>query len=514
MKKLLASLILLPNLALACDMARALSETHFVIDPASGKSKIESKNNFSQFEVSRCAPESKFLMVNFNSIYFQDDTSRLESISGELIQKSSNCSIKTELPYQKIENSVLESIVRSRHQFLRSCVRLVIADTRGVKITQHANSKCTLKSLNENGSTVEAEGSGCLIAVNPNSRLVFEPRLNNDCLQSSYLSQNQIQAGDVESAIKLWPVAQEAGQLKVMSPVGARYLRHTVLPAAGFMPRAVKEDQQQMPYMSSLATNISPGAISMNSMGRNLVSIQPTFLVENFSKEFCKDGMCARPSAFVAPISSSVTLTQINLPNGRKSQVGEWTHSLKVPANWSGLAEFKVENNLTGISMGALNANLSIKPGDEFVLEAKFYEPRTHLDEVSYNQDFFSLNGLGLEGEDSNSALPTLPKIGELTKVGKLPALPPIALGREGVLDFSDRLNMPKNWTHKYDRVCNSQNLNCVRLSGMDKPFVTVKMQFKIGPNKEVQAIKVAKLSEVFGSYEQGVQAFAKKVCE
>lgn len=514
MKSLLVSLILLPVLSQACDMDRMSSETQFVIDSASGQVKQESKNNFSKFEISKCASDEKFILVNLNSIYYQDDTARTESISGSLVQKASNCSIQTEVPFQKIEAAFLENLIQQRHHFIRSCTRLVFADMRGQKIQTHSQSQCRLKSLDATGSVVEAEGSGCLIAMNPNSKIAVEVRFNPDCAQSSFLEQNSIEAQDIESVVKVWPVAAEAGRLTPLSPIGARYLRHTILPAEGFMPRAVKENQVHMPFVSALATNISPGNVSISSMGKNLVSIQPTFLVENVAKEFCRDGRCARTSSYMSPIAGMVTLTQVNLPNGKRKQVGEWNHALKVPSNWSGLAEFKAENNLTGMSMGALNAQMNLVPGDEYVIEAKFYEPRGTLDEWSYSQSFFELdNNLNVDGTGEES-LPSLPKIGQLGRLQRLQQLPTVGLGRSGVLEFSDRFNSPRAWTQKYDRICNSQNLKCQKINGMDRPFTTMKMFFKIGDNKEVVAQRVIKQSDVFESYDQTVSAFAKKVCE
>ncbi len=514
MKALLVLLLLSPILSQACDMDRMSSETQFVIDPGSGQIKQESKNNFSKFEISKCSADEKFVLVNLNSIYYQADTARTESISGTLVQKDSNCSIKTEVPFQKIETSSLENLIQQRHRFIRSCTRLVFADLRGQKIQSHPQSQCQFKNLDTTGSVVEAEGSGCLVAMNPNSRIAVEVRFNPECAQSSFLDQNQIQPQDVESVVKVWPVTAEAGKLLPLSPIGARYLRHTILPAEGFMPRAVKENQDQLPFISALSTNVSPGAISISSMGKNIVSVQPTFLVENLAKEFCRDGHCAKTSAYMAPIAGILTLTQINLPGGKKKQIGEWNHALKVPSNWAGLAEFKAENNLTGMSMGSLNAQMNLVAGDEYVMDAKFYEPRGTLDEWSYSQSFFELdNNLAIDGS-GDEALPSLPKVGQLGRLERLQQLPTVALGRAGILEFSDRFNSNRSWAQKYDRICNSQNLKCQRISGMDRPFTTIKMYFKIGPNKEIFAQRVNKQSDVFESYDQAVTSFAKKVCE
>ncbi|MFZ3231054.1 MAG: hypothetical protein WA160_12680 [Pseudobdellovibrio sp.] len=518
MKWILATLVLAPTVIFACDMQRSLSETQFTIDSSSGKIKLESIKDNTLIEVARCTAEEKYLLINFNSIYYQDDTSRVESVSGNLVQKASNCSIKSEMPLQKIETTFLETLIQSRHNFLRKCVRLAIVDQSGQKIQTHPNSQCLLKSLTPDGTTVETDGAGCLIAVTPNSRIAMQARLNPECLQSSFLNQNMIQAQDIESVIKLWPVTSEAGQLKVQSPIGARYLRHSILPAKDFMPRAVKEDQTDLPFISVLSTNIDVGQISISFMGKNKVIIQPTFYVENISKEFCKttegQTICARPSAYVAPVAGMLVLSKINAKNGKKIQIGEWAHALKVPANWLGMAEFKNENNLTGLSMGALSANMTLTPGDEFVLDAKFYEPRAFLDDLNMTQSFFDLNNL-LEAEESGEdSIPTLPKVGQLLPVQKIPLLPSVGLGRAGVLDFADRMNMKKNWAQKYDRICNAQNVNCTKLTGYDKPFITLKARFKIGANKEVIAIHATKTSSVFESYDKDVIEFTKKVCE
>ena len=514
LKSLITSVLFLPTVSLACDMSRSLAETQFVINPITNKSTMESVRNNAQIQIERCALETKYVLVNLNSLYFQDDTSRQESIGGNLIQKVSNCSIKTEVPFQKMDMNVLSAQVQKKNEFLRKCVKLVIADGRGGKVQIHPKSQCQFKSLDAQGTVVETDGAGCFIAVNPNSRLLMETRVNPDCQDSLFLNQNQIQAGDYESVIKLWPATTDANNMIVGSPLGARYVRHTLLPAKDFMPRAAKEYDEHPPYISALSTNISPGYVSFMSLGQKRYQILPTFLVENMAKEFCKGSECARVSSYVTPIAGMVKLTKINPKNGKKNQIGEWAHALKIPTNWSGLAEFKAENNMTGLSMGALEAEMTLDPGDQFELQAQFYEPRTLLDEIQANQDYLDLNSnLNIPNEVDES-LPALPSAGKLGKIKSLPKMPSVGLGYKGIIDLMDQLNLPRSWTQKYDRLCNSENLKCMKLEGMSKPIVSIKMNFTIGQNKEVIATSVSKKSDVFESYQMNVTSFAKKVCE
>jgi len=514
LKQILTAVAFLPSLSLACDMSRSLAETQFVINPITQSSSMESIKNNSQIQIERCALETKYVLVNLNSLYFQDDTSRQESIGGNLIQKISNCSIKTEVPFQKMDVNILSTQVQKKNEFLRKCVKVVIADGRGQKIQIHPKSQCQFKPLNPEGTVVETDGAGCFVAVNPNSRLLMETRVNSECQDSLFLNQNQIQAGDYESVIKLWPARNEGDSMMLGSPLGARYVRHTLLPAKDFMPRAVKEYDQHPPFISALTTNISPGYISFMSLGQKRYQILPTFLVENIAKEYCKGTECARVSSFVTPIAGLVKISKINPKNNKKNQIGEWAHALKIPSNWSGLAEFKAENNMTGLSMGALEAEMTLEPGDQFEMQAQFYEPRTLLDEIQANQDYLDLNNnLNIPNEVDES-LPQLPTAGKLGKIKSLPKMPSVGLGYKGILDLMDQLNMARSWTQKYDRLCNSQNMNCMKLDGMNKPFVTIQMKFTIGANKEIVPVSVSKKSAVFDSYEMNVTSFAKKVCE
>ena len=75
-------------------------------------------------------------------------------------------------------------------------------------------------------------------------------------------------------------------------------------------------------------------------------------------------------------------------------------------------------------------------------------------------------------------------------------------------------MNAKKSWSQKYDRVCNNQNLNCQKLTGLDKPISTLKMRFKIGENNQIIPISVSKVSSVFESYEKTVATFSRKVCQ
>lgn len=513
-KLVLAVLVLAPKIVFACEMSKALAETQFAIDPSQKKSQMESVKNNAQVEIGRCTTEDRFLYINLSTLFFQDDTSRQESNDGNLVQKISNCSIQTELPFQKMDVLDLQKNVLAKNKFIRQCVRLVIADTRGMKLAFDAKSQCKVRPLVEDGSTVETDGVGCILAVNANSRLIMETRVNPDCMDSSFLNQNQIQAGDYESVIKVFPAISNQGQFSVGQPIGQRYVRHTLLPAKDFMPRAAKESETHLPYISAFSTNISPGNISISSIGSQRYLIQPTFLVENMAKEFCKGTECARTSSFVTPIAGMVKLTKINMKSGKKTQIGEWGHALKVPANWSGMAEFKNENNMSGLAMGQLEVDMKMAVGDVFELGAQFYEPRTLLDELSSSQNFLELNNNLSIGGETEDALPALPKVGQLGQVGKLPKMPSVSLGYKGILDLIDQLNMSRSWSQKYDRICNSQNLNCVKLTGFDRAISTIKMRFQIGENNQIIPISVSKKSPVFENYEQNVTSFARKVCE
>ncbi len=510
---ILTALIIVPKLILACEMSRALSETQFVIDPAQKKSQMESIKNNAQVEIGRCSIDDKFIYINLNTVFFQDDTSRQETNDGTLVQKNSNCSVQSELPFQKMDVLDLQKNLLNKNKFLRQCVRLILQDARGMKINFDPQSKCTTKPLTVDGSVVETNGSGCIVSVAKGSQILMEPRINPDCMDSAFLNQNQIQAGDYESVIKVFPAILTEGKFSLDQPMGARYIRHTLLPAKDVMPRAVKEDENQFPYISAFATNISPGSIRISSIGSKRFLIEPRFLVENFSKEYCKGSECAKISSFVTPVAGLLKLTKINPITGKRSQIGEWGHALKVPANWSGFAEFKNENNMSGLSMGALEADMTMKKGDIFELGAQFYEPRTMLDEMLATQDYLVLNNNLNIGQNTEDALPALPSAGKLGKISKLPTMPTVGLGLQGILDFTDQMNMAKSWNQKYDRLCNSQNLNCVKLSGLDKSISTIQMRFQIGDNNEIIPISVSKKSPVFENYSQKVSAFPSKVC-
>jgi hypothetical protein len=413
-----------------------------------------------------------------------------------------------------MDSTLVAKNVTDRSQFLRKCVQIIITEQRGMKLQTHPQSQCQFKPLTADGSSIQTDGNGCLIAVTPGSRIAMEQVINKDCYESSFLNQNQIQSGDYESVLKLWPVAVEAEKLNILSPIGLRYLRHTLLPSQGFMPRAAKDTVESMSFISALSTNVSPGTINIQSIGQNRVLIQPTFLVENLAKDFCLNGTCAKISSYVAPIAGLIKLYKLNTKSNKQTEIAQWAHALKVPSNWSGMAEFRAENNLSGISMGALETDMKLNAGDEFTLAADFFEPRTLIDELMATQNYLELNSNLAVGESSSSeALPTLPKVGQIGQLEKMPSLPSVGLGYKGILELSDQFNMKKNWTQTYDRVCNSVNMNCMKLSGLNKPFSSIKMRFKIGANKEIIPLSVEKQSPVFENYKQNVQSFAKKVC-
>ena len=136
------------------------------------------------------------------------------------------------------------------------------------------------------------------------------------------------------------------------------------------------------------------------------------------------------------------------------------------------------------------------------------------IHELSAFQNFLELNNKLSIGGETEDALPALPKVGQLGQVGKLPKMPSVSLGYKGLLDLIDQLNMTRTWSQKYDRICNSQNMNCVKLTGFDRAISTIKMRFQIGENNQIIPISVSKKSPVFESYEKAVTTFARKVCE
>ncbi len=500
---------------LACEVARALTETQFVIDPASKTTKMNSKTNNAQIGIERCTSDEKYILVNFNSIYYQDDTSRLESISGNLVQNKSNCSIETSVPFQRIDNQISSKLLAEKNEFQKQCVQLIISDIRGFKVKTHPKSQCKITSLNEQGSTVVTDGNGCFIAVDTMSKLNIEQKINPDCYNSQFLNENQIQAADYESVIKLWPVSVEAGELKVQSPIGARYVRHTLLPAKGFMPRSIKESNEDSLFVSAITTNISPGSVNLIPSGKNKALLQPSFLVENFAKEFCKDGTCARTSSYSAPVVGKLRLYNHNIKTQKTNLVSSWVHALKIPSNWTGLAEFRTENNLSGVSMGALEINPDLLVDQELTLVAEFYEPRSSLDELTSSDDYLNLNSnLDVSNSYDEERLPSLPKAGQLGQLSKLASLPTISLGQKGIIEFSDAQNMKKSWSNYYDRVCDSKNLNCFKLSGTNKSFIRLEIKFSIDTNKNIIPLSVKKSSPVFENYQLNIVSFAKKVCQ
>ncbi len=106
-------------------MTKALAETQFTIDPSQKKYQMESVKNNAQVEIGRCTVEDRFLYINLSTLFFQDDTSRQESNDGVLVQKNSNCSIRTELPFKKIDAVDLQKNVFAKNKFIRQCVKLV-----------------------------------------------------------------------------------------------------------------------------------------------------------------------------------------------------------------------------------------------------------------------------------------------------------------------------------------------------------------------------------------------------
>lgn len=542
MQKNFFLLVLISSLdVLACKVERARSETHFTLDPQFKTIRLESKSNMAEFEVVGCDGKIPFLQIGSTTVYNHGDSSRRETLLGDADLTKNVCSVEvaqelkdTALRTPQITAENLSKQILSRRQFLEKCVAYEISDFAGRVLDIKSVGNCTVEhSIGSRGPDdhiYTLSGSQCVIRSVPRMNLKVKTYVKSDCLGESLgqmLSRGkEVVAQDIESMVNVWPaesVVEEGAEKFVIGPViASRPIRYTILPNPSLQARIQvghEEYQGQRSFITALATDLDFARLDIVNLGMERYGVQAAFFVKNNSNDYCNfdRSVCFNPSSYVVPIAANLELLETGDVGGtsiRKASIGRWVHALKVPAHFIGLLEAGPSNNLSVTPGASLVLTKKLTPLKKYTLTADFFEPRALMDnDVRLKQLFsgrISLPRLTSKLEDG--AVPSLPSLGIDTDLKPMPAIQSNKLSEAGFEFFTDRPNMVRNWSHRFDLICNDAIHKCDRVS-LSRPFIKIQFKFSVGSNGEIIAESVEKKSDLFGSYATLISQMMKKVC-
>ncbi len=525
----------------ACKVEKSRSETHFTLDPQFKTLRLESKHNMAEFEIVSCDGSVPFLQIGSSTVYNHGDSSRRETLLGDANLTQNVCSVDTapelksvEIKTNPIAPAQITKQIEARRLFLEKCVAFEVSDFAGRALDIKSVGNCSVQHqtgpLGPNDHIYILSGSQCVIRSVPRMNLKVKTFVKNSCLgeelSKSLKQSNGIIPQDVESMINVWPAeaVNENGVEKFVSGpvITSRPVRYTILPnesAQARITRGHEEYQHQRSFVTALATDLDFGRLDVVNVGLDRYAIQAAFFVKNSSNNYCNDeqSVCFNPSAFVTPIAANMELFEAGdagSPSDRKASLGRWLHALKVPAQFSGLLEAGPSNNISATPAAALILSKKLTPLKNYILTADFFEPRALMDNNARLKSLFSgkVSLPRLTSKLEDGAVPAIPSLGVETDLKPLPAIQSTKLSELGFELFNDRPNMLRNWTHRYQVICNSETQKCERVS-LSIPFTKIVFKFSVGANGEIRPESVKKESKLFGSYTTAISNMMKKVC-
>lgn len=535
MKNIFTTLIFTAAIGNACETLNTSIESHFVINSETRKIELASQKNSAFMNINKCTQDIKFLGINISNIYYKGITLKNETDSGRVTlgvnlnnnlnnkinnnnqQSKVSCSVKgdSELTRYSLTDSDLNMQIQSNIQFARKCLKALVTSTK--PLIFDSRTSCLVQYTNESKTSAIINADMCILPVDKSTDLQI--KLITDT-SISECSQSLSVPRDIESVLKVWPLSFQNGDFVKNTPIGQRFVRHTILPKENFLPRATKEDETSIPFVSALSTNLEQGPVTLQKFGNKKFQIKSSYIVANASKEYCLGSECAKISSFTAPIAGSSKLFIMSSKNQQLKLLADWQTAFKVPAHFVGQADTNFSIYLgVGNPNGTVMIEGEVNPGDEVILETRFYEPRGFMDESGLSAQFSEAmsTNFDISNEQIGDHLISLPKLDYKMAISKIPSLPVVGLGLGLEEDFfKDLFNTPKTWTHKYNMICspNLETKKCEPLKDLSQPFISLRTRFILDENNQLIVKSIEKASTIFETYKKDIQKLPTYGCE
>lgn len=469
------------------------------------------KSSISASRVIKCQEEAgKFLMISLGSVQWGPSSETKDSYIFNTFEPGA-CRLENSRSINSYQPLVTKNNFDRQYKFIRSCIDLRVADTRGLPLIVNEKQEfCDVQRIDE--SAVVMRGNMCFVKIRSQNDFSIQPLLREECLNPAYLEYMGIEAQDIYANLDTLVSGDDSGVNPDVRHVGSRPLHINITPQSGLL--ALSEDFGTGVPRFTTTYNVDGdwGGIEIRSK-TSQTQIDLSFFVSNVSERQCKGATCSSSSNFSQPFVGQIELFKLS-GNGKAELIEEWWDGGLVPPNWQGVMKgigYRVPDQL-------------IQSGAKYRLVATFQDP---TDDYA-----IFLNGLkqmlirlyntegATVGIDSIPAIPTLGELGVIpnfTGIGGLHDNNQTVSLSEAVNGL-EKIISSTVWPPYYDRVCASDQA-CMKL-GRSKFHQRLVMEFvanmpdPAGGRVLIEGVKTQKSSPLFQSYPMQVAEFPSLKCE
>lgn len=458
----------------------------------------------------KCQEEAgRFLMLSLGAVQWGPSSEVKDSYIFNSFEPGS-CQLENSRSISFYKPQVTKDNFERQYKFLRSCIDLRVADTRGgALVVNEKQPFCDITRIDN--SAVLMRGSMCFVKIRAQNDYAVQPLLRNECLDPSYLDAMGIEAQDIYANLDTLVTGDDSGTNTDVRHVGSRPVHINITPKNGLLPLSEDFGVRVPRFTTSYTVDGDWGPVSIRSR-EDRTQIDLSFLVSNIADRSCKGSSCSSSSNFMQPFVGQVELFRLR-DSARPELIEEWWDGGLVPPNWQGV--------MKGISYRI--PDRLFHPGAKYRLVATFQDPTD--DYAIY------LNGLKqmlIRLFDTQGATVGVDVLPAITTLGDLGIIPPFA-GMGGLHSNNQTVSLSQTmeglegviastvWPPYYERAC-ADTETCMRM-GKRKFHQRLVLEFTAamdpeGGNVELMDVRMQKNSPVFKSYPMQAGDFPSLRCE
>ncbi|MGB0453264.1 MAG: hypothetical protein ACPGJV_06075 [Bacteriovoracaceae bacterium] len=465
------------------------------------------------FNCAEAGRQRKLLLIGFGPIEYGHDANDLKVYYDGKLQEDF-CSIK-DTKFQSLNFSEREKYFEDKKNFNKHCLvrRVKHKSTRPLSYRPNQRN-CTINKLDPQEAIVA--GGTCFFRIFPDSEFILSYDINPNCLDKSYLKQNQLRSMEVTSYLTINTAANDTGNTDDFNLLGSKVVHARLDPLKGMTKLS---ELRIGKYPDFINTYFLPehevGKISIRKDEQNSYLKSHLFVNNICKKTLCEDGLCTSACDFQKPFVAKVNLFKIE-QGSRPKFVKSWHEGGVAPPNWQGVLSTdyqKVKGH-------------QFKEGEKYRLSFEMRDPKVDL--AILNRElkplFRALPGLPT-GQFSSALLKGIPTIDDLQTLQDIPTISPLRgidqkgnhrgnlsddQGIQGISFFG-------HWPPYYKKVCETGSLKCGTVG--NKNYLNYTVDFSIlrfneqTLEYELKDIILTKNSPEFGSSTRNVSTWPSIDC-
>lgn len=462
-------------------------------------------------KVVKCQEEAgKFLMFSLGSVQWGPSSESKDSYIFDSYEPG-KCQLENSRSVSSYVPQVTRDNFQRQYKFIRSCIDLRVADTRGLPlVVKDQQEFCQVQRIDE--SAVLLRGSMCFVKIRAQNDFSVQPLLRSECTDPDYLKSLGIEAQDLFSNLDTLVVGDDTGVSTDVRHIGSRAFNVNITPKKGLLDLSDDFGEGVPRFPTTYNVEGDWGPVNIRTR-ENMTQFDLSFFVSNIGERRCLNGECSSSSNFTQPFTGQIELYKLS-KNARPELIEEWWDGGLVPPNWQGFMSgmsFKVQDQI-------------IKSGSRYRLIATFQDP---TDDYA-----IFLNGLKqmlvrlYNTEGATVGIDNLPAIQTLGELGVVPTFG----GLSGLRENNQTVNLSETlaglegiissttWPPYYGKIC-SEKAKCQKL-GNRKFHQKLILEFTAilpdpsGGRVILQDIKMQKMSPVFREYPLQSGEFISLQCE